>query len=94
MFKDIKGGHVMLKVGGKCKTVNIAILGGLELGLYAKVHGNWYSQLLNNGRTMGDHGWSHLHIPASHNRIDDSPTGRIQVECVATKVAKRLGVEK
>ena len=94
MFKDIKGGHVMLKVGGKCKTVNIAVHSNVEGKLFAKVSGSWYSGMNSNGTTISGHGWEHLHLPPSHNRIDDNKYGRIKVECVATKVAKRLGVEK
>lgn len=100
MFKDIKGGHVMLSVGGKCKTVNIAVHSGVEGALYAKVSGNWYSQLKvtkqdgNSGRSASDHNWSHLHIPASHNRIGDSAFGTVQVECVVEKTKKKLGLKK
>lgn len=94
MFKDIKGGHVMLKVGGKCKTVNIAVHSNVEGGLFAKVSGGWYTAMYVSGTTISGHGWEHLHLPPSHNRIDYDKYGRVQVECVATKVAKKLGVKK
>jgi hypothetical protein len=100
MFKDIKGGHVMISVGGKFKTVNIAVHSGVPGSLWAKTNGNWYTQLKvtkqdgASGKTASGYGWSHLRIPPTYNRIADTPFGTVQVESVAEKVKKRLGLKK
>ncbi len=93
MFKDIKDGYVMLHVGGRCKTVNIATFSG-EPALYAKVSGGWYSALLENSKTRHGYNWQKLNVPAAYNIVKSTAHGVIQVECVAAKVAKKLGVKK